>query len=340
VRRLAFAVLIAAAGCGSKSAPPPGVVVIDQPATTACAGDSGDLSSCLFGTATAIGFTPPYGLDVYLYEVFPEGSEPYVQQQVVAADGTWAFSGLTAPGHYYVQLAASFPATADMAPHEATTVIGPLAVPSAGQPQMLQIGPVYATVTQSGAAGAQQVNGASAHVYDPMTGAELTNAAVNLSVGGASVPMPWDPLARVPSYRVTFDAGIPAQPAYTVSTSAWDAGAALVAAEPTFTGAITLPEAGASVATGALAVDFMPEPEADFEIVEVFSQSDAGWSTSYISPTPIPDNVGTTASLAGARVPPGPCLVNVDYVRANCVATGAGCVQAATIATETLTVTP
>jgi hypothetical protein len=30
----------------------------------------------------------------------------------------------------------------------------------------------------------------------------------------------------------------------------------------------------------------------------------------------------------------------VDYVRANCIASGAGCVQAATVATETFTLTP
>jgi hypothetical protein len=274
-----------------------------------------------------------------LYEVFPEGEAQSAQQQLVAADGTWAFSGLTTAGHYYVQLVVGFAGAADAAPHQALTVVGPFGVPSAGAAQALSITPITAAVTQSGAAGSQQATGASAHVYDPVTGLELSDAAVSVSVGGASVPMPWDTTSRVHAYRVAFDAGLPAQPTYTVTASSWDAGAQLVAAEPTFTGAITFPEAGASVPSGSLAVDFTPEPEADFEIVELFQTSDAGWVATYVSPAPIPNSVGTTGLLANAGVP-GPCLANVDYVRANCVASGAGCVQAATVGSVTFTLTP
>src|SRR5580658_8208974 len=94
LRGVALSLLLAVAGCSSPSttmAPAlPGV-----PSTAACSGDAG---ACIFGTAAAVGFVGSPVLTVNLYRVFPSGSFQLVQQQLVAsqlvaADGTWAFSG-------------------------------------------------------------------------------------------------------------------------------------------------------------------------------------------------------------------------------------------------------
>jgi len=342
-RGMALSVLLAVAGCSSTTTAPalPGV-----PSTEACSGDAG---ACIFGTAAAVGFAGSPVLTVNLYRVFPSGSFQLVQQQLVAsqlvaADGTWAFSDREAWGHYYVQLVAAVQASASAAPSQASTLVGPLTAPSA-KAQALQIGPVFATVLQSnGTGGAQQINEVYVQVYDAVTGDMVSDASVSMALGDASLSLAWDPGADIPAYRATFDAGTPAQPSYTVSSSSWDGVALLVAPDPPPLGAITSPQAGASVAEdgGALAVDWVPEPSADFEVVELFGQSDGGWAPVYASPSAIPPDVSNTGALSseGVDLDSGAYLVNVAYVRANCVATGAGCVQAGSIATEPFTVIP
>jgi hypothetical protein len=286
---------------------------------------------------------------VNLYRVFPSGDVGLVQNQlvaseIVAADGTWAFSGQDVWGHYYVQLVAALQANASAAPRQASTLIGPLAVPL-GRAQALQIAPVFASVLQSnGGGGAQEINAVSAQVYDPVTGEVVSDAAVSFTVGDASLPLPWDPGADIPAYRATFEAGMAAQPDYTVSSSSWDGAAELVAPTPAPIGAITAPAPGAVVSddAGAFGIDWEQEPSADFEVVELFEQSDGGYTPVYVSPTAIPPDVTNTGSLstAGVELDDGAYVVNVAYVRANCGATGGGCVQAGAIATQTFTVAP
>ncbi len=316
------------------------------PLTETCSGDGG---ACLFGTATAVGFSGSPALSVNLYRVFPSGSVGLVQQQlvaseVVAADGTWAFSGQDVWGHYYVQLIAAVQANASAAPRQASSLIGPLTVPS-GQAQALQIAPLFASVLQSnGGGGAQEINEVSAQVYDPVTGSAVSDAAVSFIVGDASLPLVWDPGADIPAYRATFEAGTVAQPAYTVSSSSWDGAAQIVAPTPAPVGAITAPTPGAVVSddAGTFGIDWEQEPSADFEVAELFAQSDGGYTPVYVSPTAIPPDVSNTGPLssAGVELDDGAYVVNVAYVRANCVATGGGCVQAGSIATETFTVAP
>src|SRR5579863_9613685 len=142
-RRVGFpAALLLALTVGCAGTPQAPSMVGNVPLTEACSGEAG---ACLFGTATAVGFSLAPALTVNLYRVFPSGSVGLVQQQlvasqVVAVDRTWAFSGQEAWGHYYVQLVAAVQPNARAAPKQASTVIGPLAVPS-GQPQALQVGP-------------------------------------------------------------------------------------------------------------------------------------------------------------------------------------------------------
>jgi hypothetical protein len=317
------------------------------PLTEACSGEAG---ACLFGTATSVGFSSSPALTVNLYRVFPSGSVGLVQQQlvasqVVALDGTWAFSGEDVWGHYYVQLVATVQPNASAAPKQASTVVGPLAVPAA-QAQALQVGPLFAVVVQSnGGGGAQEVNEVSVQVYDSVTGDVVSDAAVSLTVGDASLPLGWDPGADIPSYHATFEAGLPAQPVYTVWSSSWDGAAQLTAPEPAPVGAITSPAAGAVVVDddgGTFGIDWAPEPSADFEVVELFAESDGGYTPVYVSPTAIPPDVDNTGPLssAGVELDAGAYVANVAYVRANCAATGGGCVQTGSIATENFTVAP
>jgi len=325
---------------------PPSASGSGLPATSACSGDAG---ACLFGTAKASGFSRTPALTVNLYRVFPSGSFDLVQQQLVAsqlvaADGTWAFSGREVWAHYYVQLVATVQPTPSAVPSLVSTLVGPLSAPSE-QAQSLEMGPVFGSVLQSnGVAGGQEIDEVSAQVYDPVTGQVVSDAAVSIAIGDASLPLPWDPEAGTPSYRATFESGTPAQPGYTVSSSSWDGAAELLAPSPSPVGAITAPEGGESVSAdaGTFAVDWALEPSADFEVVELFTQTDGGWTPIYLSPAAIAPDVGNTGSLSdeGLTLDPGAYLVNVAYVRAACAQGGGGCVQAGSVATETFGVTP
>ncbi|HEV3191370.1 MAG TPA: hypothetical protein VGY54_12770, partial [Polyangiaceae bacterium] len=224
-----------------------------RPDKSACVGD---VAWCLFGTAKATGFSVGAGgLTVALYRVFPSGSQVPLASQLVAHDGTWAFSGLDTIGvgdagtpdeagaawsHYYVALGVGFGHAADgQAPPQGSVIAGPLAVPSNGDAAAgadgsidLTVKPVSVQLGESLAGGSAKLDWASARVLDPATGSEIMGAdsgvSVAIAIGDASVPLLWTPSAPSPSFYVAFGGSLPAQPDYTVTTT-WapslDAGA-------------------------------------------------------------------------------------------------------------------
>jgi hypothetical protein len=349
-----------------------------HPQTSVCVGN---VAWCLFGKATASGFgVGSGGLTVSLYRVFPSGSQVPVASQLVALDHTWAFSGLdtsrvggigdagtpaeagAAWSHYYVALGVGFghPA-AGQAPPQASVVAGPLTVPSngdAGDGSIdLTVKPVSVQLAESLVGGSAKVDWASARVLDPATGKELTGddsgVSVAIAIGDASVPMLWTQSTPSPSFYVAFGGSPPAQPDYTVTTTwppSFDAGpttSLLSAAPPDFAGTVTSPLADASVAAnGSLDVAWTAQPQADYEIVEVFKKlatdgGPASWGLTYVSPKPeSPGSMGVhiggdgdAGSDAGTPLPgPGRYLINVFYTKANCPPSKDGCVYATTVA--------
>jgi hypothetical protein len=217
-----------------------------------------------------------------------------------------------------------------------------------------------------------QLQWASAHVFDPQSGAEIPGAEIDggplddaavratvaLAVGDASVPLPWDKAAcGVPAYCITFPMPPPSQSSYAVTTTLAgsqypsDAGSAqwnLTADPPSFVGAITSPEAGialqGSSSGGAadLQVTWVPEP-ADFVTVTLFEdQTPSGptstWTTVYASPAP-QDPSTTEAVIPGQDVADaGDYLLNVQYSKANCPSAADGCVVSSMVADTLFTV--
>jgi len=119
------------------------------------------------------------------------------------------------------------------------------------------------------------------------------------------------------------------------------------AALPYFAGAVTSPLADASVAAnGSLDVAWTAQPQADYEIVEVFKKlatdgGPASWGLTYASPEPeSPGSMGVhigsdddSGSDAGTPLPgAGRYLINVFYTKANCPPSKDGCVYATTVA--------
>jgi hypothetical protein len=349
-----------------------------HPQTTACVGD---VAWCLFGKATARGFGGGFGgLTVSLYRVFPSGSQVPVASQLVALDHTWAFSGLDTIGasdggtpdeagaawsHYYVALGVGFGhAAAGQAPPQASVIAGPLTVPSSGDEAGaadgsidLTVKPVSVQLAESLVGGSAKLDWASARVLDPATGRELmgddSGVSVAIAIGDASIPMLWKPNAPSPSFYVAFGGSPPAQPDYIVTTTwppSFDAGpttSLLSAAPPDFAGAVTSPSPDASVAAnGSLDVAWTAQPQADYEIVEVFEKlaTDGGpapWGLTYVSPKPeSPGSMGVhiggdddSGSDAGTPLPgAGRYLINVFYTKANCPPSKDGCVYATTVA--------
>jgi hypothetical protein len=284
-----------------------------------------------------------------VYRTFPEGATQPVQEQLVGVDGKWAFSGLDAWAHYYIVIVDDF-RLQDGGGSSIPAVVGPLAVPAtpgdAGTLLTVQVKPVRLTLLESKTAGtSMQVQWASAYVFDPSSGAKLEGSAqVAVVIGGVATPMPWgpDPMKNT-SYFVQFAMPPPAQPSYTITTSAPAFGSnpvswTLVAEPPSFDGAIGSPADGATVpANKPLAVTWTTEPSADFVLTELFAQGAAGgWARAYTSPAPNESTVATE-TIPGAALPAGQYLLNVVFTKANCPAAADGCVLASSIAVARFT---
>jgi hypothetical protein len=321
-----------------------------------CVADAGPTFS-LSGTAGISGFTAPLAdftkmspgsVLVSLYGLFPYGTQPSVNAtpQKVPAGGTWTFRCLPAGAHYYVQTVAHFN-VADAQPATVGAVVGPLTVPSSG-PVDVRVQPLQIQVLESRPAGSatRQLQWALVHFFDPATGDETTGGAtVAIGAGGsAPTPIPWRsdaPASRAGAYYLQFVSPPTAMPSYTVTASLGSTSLAskVVADPPTFDGAITSPSDGAAVAAGMpLTVAWTAQPQADYEIVELFAKAPGQLINAYTSPKP----AGPTVTQELVPVPgisagmPVNYVLSVSYSKTNCSPDAAGCVQSNTVSTATL----
>jgi hypothetical protein len=314
-----------------------------QPDTETCA-DSGG-SGCIFGTVQqADGFVVgPTRVTARLYREFPSGSASVIAQQIVARDLTWAFQGLAAWGHYYVQFEPGFPVGSGVSVG-ALTRIGPLVLSAtAGAPVAVSVKPVQIDVfEQSATGGPLQVQTASAHLVEMGAGA----ATVSLLLGTTATPMPWttlkDAVSTYSAYYAQFVTPPGAQPTYQVTTSQPGLAAAnwtLVADPPSFTGTIKSPSAGATVPAGQdLTVTWALQPGADYEEIELFEDQQGSWSNVFASPRPDPADVSQETIPRSSIAQPGTYLLNVAFTKANCPPTADGCVHASAVANEQIIV--
>jgi hypothetical protein len=289
-----------------------------------------------------------------VYSSFPQGTAKPLQSQLVANDGTWAFSGLSPSAHYYVVVVDDFrlgpPGGGPAVGSSISAIVGPLTVPAtsadAGASLQVSVKPVQLAMLENRPTGGSwQLQWASAHVFDPSSGAEIKSTAqVAVDVAGAPTAMPWvvDPI-HGSLYFAQFSAATPAQASYTMTTSDPLLGAmplswTLVAAPPTFDGSITAPAGGATIPANApLAVAWNPQPAADFELVELFARDATGaWTLAYTSPQP-DDSTAAGETIPGALLPPGKYLLNVAFATANCPASADGCVFAEAVAVAQFT---
>ncbi|HEY6460634.1 MAG TPA: hypothetical protein VIY73_10805, partial [Polyangiaceae bacterium] len=223
-------------------------------------------------------------------------------------------------------------------------MVGPIAVPTAGQPIAVTVKPVELDVVEGSTAGGPlELQSALAYVFDPATGAESTGGdTASILVGGTEVPLAWTQVASgVYGYYAARPAGTAAQAAYTITTSfggaaptSWN----LVATAPSFTPSITAPAAGATVPAGQdLAVAWTAQPGADMEVPNVYTLPSGGsWTVENASQAPLASSV-TQATIPGADVLAGPLLVDVSFLLGSCPASADGCVIAEAIASNQLT---
>lgn len=309
------------------------------PAHWACSGEAG---ACLSGTATTKGFTAqPRFLVAELYKLFPLGSAMPLAQETVASDGTWAFDGVPAWDHYFVQIVADFGKTPAIG-----TFAGPLSVPGTGGPVAVTVQPAQVIASEHGMSGSYELDWASAHVFDPSDGAELQGSAatVSIDVGGASTPMPWTTTGGQSLYFVSFGMpGMPpaAQASYTITASGPALGSMpaswkLAPSPPSFTPTITSPANDAMVsASQMLTVSWPAQAGADYVTVALFQLTDGGVTAVGTNPPPQlpPDTTTQTLSLQG----PGSYVVDVYFTTVACPTTADGCVLSSAVAAAQIT---
>jgi hypothetical protein len=263
-----------------------------------------------------------------LYREYPAPGAVIANSVPVAIDGTWAFDGLAAWGHYFVQIEADFGGSVAIA-----TLVGPLPVPSTGSAVAVAVRPVQLTVLQESPGGSEQLVSAIAFVFDPQTGAPTTSATVAIDVAGTPQPMVPTPSAGgTIGYLFTAPAGTAAQSTYTITTalpgasmSTWQ----LVAPASLFSPLVSAPVGGATLPAGQpLTVAWPPQP-ADTEAVAVYTKVGGAWTAAYESPPVAAD--GTQITIPANVVAAGPLLLNAQFFTAGCAATSDGCVTAAAV---------
>jgi hypothetical protein len=292
------------------------------PATSVCTGDA---TACLSGTLKTSGFTAtfPYA-EVQLYRVFPSGNAMPIQTQELATDGTFAFSGLAPWGHYYLRGIAQFgPPTA---PVFVDTYDGRLAIPTTpGVSLDLVVQPVVVGVAETESGGSRGVTYATAHVFSPATGAELTDAIVSFVASGISTAMPYvtDPTGAK-SYYVGFTTPLSATGPFQVQATEAALGASPLSVNvaneaSSFEAELTTPADGSTIPVNqAVAVAWPSQPLADYALVELFSQGATSFTGVYSSAGTIATDVTTESIPATAVATAGKYLLNVDLGQASC----------------------
>jgi hypothetical protein len=308
--------------------------VASTPTTEACTGAT---TACLSGTAAASGFTvQPARMKAELYREYPSSGATAMTSVPVALDGTWAFSGLPAWSHYFVQIVADFGQ-----PVALSSVVGALTVPSTGAPPVaVRVQPVQLSVVQQSQVGApQQLVSALAYVFDPSSGAPVSNATVSIVVGGTPEPMAYTAVAAgTYGYVLKAAASTPAQASYTVTTTLPGATAStwqLVAPTSTLTPVLSAPVTSTTVpAKQPLTVAWAAQPS-DAELVTLYAQTEGVWNAVYQSP---PDAADVLQQIVpGPQVTMGALLVNVQFLSGSCPATADGCVAGAVVAAAQVT---
>jgi hypothetical protein len=316
---------------------PDGYVPI--PKTAKCTGDK---SACLWGTVSLRDFrAPPTASKVSLFRLFPHGNAVALQWAPVALDGTFAFSGLPAWGHYFLQAEGRFGSMTN--PSSVASVAGSFSVPSAQEPIALTLRPVFLEVLQQSTMGQSSLLAwASAHLYDPSTGVELTTGAVSLTANGTTTPMTYGSNAGgTESFFVALPLGTTGGTSFTITTSSPALGPAplswTLAGEPaTFQGAITSPTG--AVSTGApLAVTWTAQPMASYSVTELFFVDGQTFVPRYVSPTVNAPDVTSETIPASAITTPGTYALNESYSNATCPITADGCVYNVSTAAENVT---
>jgi hypothetical protein len=345
---LLFAALSSSFGCSSRSS-----YVIDGggsdvdrpdadaiPRTEACVGRK---SLCLAGTVTAHDFkASPMTSQVALYRVFPHGDAAFVDRVPVALDGTFAFSKVPAWGHYYLEAQATFVEGTNA--HTVASITGSFTVPASGAPIPLVVRPVFIEVLQQASpSAATTLTWASAHIYDPMTGAEVKTGTVFLSANGKTVPMTYGVnAAGMESFFATVPAKTPGGTSFKITTSYRELGSApvtwnLVGDPETFQGSIVSPK-GVVPADKPLEVTWVKQQDASYSytITELFQVNGSAPVLRYASQATAPDQA--TDTIPGSDLAStGTYLLNESYVDAMCPVVADGCVYNAWTAAETLT---
>jgi hypothetical protein len=355
MRKVAGVVAIATlAACSASSAPDasdagdagsagdaPSAIDSGIPLTSACAGD---VSHCLSGTFTTKAFSAiPGKLEVSLYRVFPSGAIAPIQTTPLAEDGTFAFSGLDAWAHYYVQGTAGF-GTRNAA-YAVAALAGPFTVPTASaSPIALALSPVSYEVLETGPGPTRLLQWVSARAFDPSTGAELTDATVSFVAGGVTTPLSYTTnAAGSKSYFVALASPAPLAMPAQITASHASLGASplsidIVTSFASFTPiTIASPLDGAVVpANQPLVVSWAAQPLADYVLVALFVKQSGAFVGKYQSPSAIaPDT--TTATIPASAFAAGSYLLNVNGAQSLCEEDGRGCAYALDAAQANLT---
>ena len=338
-RTLAFFAATCAAACTSGSSTPPAQPgPVGNPLGTC----SGDAATCIHGTVATRGFNVAFqSAKVDLFAVYPYGKSTPVAEAAVASGGNFAFSNVDAQGRYYLQAIAKFSGAAgDFA---VASVVGPITLPATDSVDV-KIRPVFLEALEQRPTGAAlALSWASAHVYDPGSAKELTDAQVTLTAGAAPVDMPYGTnLSGQKSYFVQLPNGATAPTALQIGVAhaTFPGGATfnLAATAPDFDPQVSAPLDQTQISVGQpLDVVWAQEPRAAYAIVELFAGSAGSFDAKYASDAPRGPSVTKETIPGSAIAAPGAYLLNVQMSRPTCPATADGCVYNASTAAINLT---